>query len=480
MRYPARLLCLLTLLTLSGLAWSQSTHSVFFQGTDYELNVYRIHGEKPGKTLLLIGGIQGDEPGGYLSADSYSDIELEKGNLIIVPRANLKSIILNDRGPDGDMNRQFHDHPKPNPMLKVVAKLKQLMNEADLFLHLHDGWGFHYPKYIDAQRNPKRYGQSLIADAENFTCTDGRVLALGKLARRILERVNAQIENPRHHLHFFNTRTHDPDTPYPDMRKTATYYALRHHCLPAYGVESSKNIKSIELRILYHNLVINEFMRYLGIVPLTPKVLVPSPHLEFAEIQVNGEPKLVRDGDELRVHRGDRISVVRIGANSPRGISCDVLGHGGLNDLGHEFTIRHPTRILFRKESHVIGRVRLAMGGETKRYVAGKTRVFVIEVNGQRRLALEGEHLALTPHDTLRLISSFSDGNNAASPEINFKGWVPKHVHNSGDDRNYLIHLSDHLQKKFSVDHKGRLYPVVASTHSGRKLGQFYIELQND
>ena len=395
-----------------------------------------------------------------------------------MPRANLKSIILNDRGPDGDMNRQFHDNPRPNPMLKVVAKLKQLMGEADLFLHLHDGWGFHYPEYVDEQHNPKRYGQSLIADAETYTCKDGRVLKLGKLGREILARVNAQIENPKHHLHFFNTRTNDPKTPYPAMRKTATYYALRHHCLPAYGVESSKNIKSLSLRILYHNLVINAFMHHLGIVPLTPKVLIPSPRLEFAEINVNGKPKMVKNGDELRVRRGDRISVVKIGANSPRGISCDVLGHGGLNDLGHRFTITHATRILFRKESKEIGHVRLTLASGSERYVAGHTRVFVVEVNGQKRLVMEDEHLSLTPRDTLRLLSSFSDGNNAASPEINFKGWVPKNVRNSGDDRNYLIHLSDPLQKKFSVNRKGRLYPVVASTRSGRKLGQFYVELE--
>ena len=43
---------------------------------------------------MLIGGIQGNEPGGFLSADLYADMSLEKGNLIVVPRANFNSIIL--------------------------------------------------------------------------------------------------------------------------------------------------------------------------------------------------------------------------------------------------------------------------------------------------------------------------------------------------------------------------------------------------
>jgi hypothetical protein len=32
-------------------------------------------------------------------------MSLKKGNLIVVPRANFYSIIMNDRGPNGDMNR---------------------------------------------------------------------------------------------------------------------------------------------------------------------------------------------------------------------------------------------------------------------------------------------------------------------------------------------------------------------------------------
>ena len=55
---------------LPGLVQAQKRiHTVYFKGTDYELNVYRIYGKETGKTLLLIGGIQGDEPGGYLSVD---------------------------------------------------------------------------------------------------------------------------------------------------------------------------------------------------------------------------------------------------------------------------------------------------------------------------------------------------------------------------------------------------------------------------
>ncbi len=38
---------------------------VYFPNTPYELNVYKIYGKRPGKTLMLIGGIQGNEPEGF-------------------------------------------------------------------------------------------------------------------------------------------------------------------------------------------------------------------------------------------------------------------------------------------------------------------------------------------------------------------------------------------------------------------------------
>lgn len=83
----------LLLFQSQALVAGQRTHTVFFEGEENELHVYRINGTKPGKTLLIIGGIQGDEPGGFLAADFYADFSLETGNLIVVPRANFPSIL---------------------------------------------------------------------------------------------------------------------------------------------------------------------------------------------------------------------------------------------------------------------------------------------------------------------------------------------------------------------------------------------------
>ena len=135
----ALLCCLVATLCLApSTGWSKRTHEIFFKGTDYELHVYRQYGHEPGKTLLLIGGIQGDEPGGFLSADLYADMALAKGNLIVVPRANFYSIVLNQRQVNEDMNRKFGPATKSNYEAKIVDILKQLTSESDCLLNLHD------------------------------------------------------------------------------------------------------------------------------------------------------------------------------------------------------------------------------------------------------------------------------------------------------------------------------------------------------
>src|SRR3990167_4446703 len=85
----------------------RTEHDFYFENTEYELNIYKIYGAENGKTLMIIGGIQGDEPGGYLSADLYADMALRRGKLIVVPRANFFSIIEHKRAINRDMNRRF-------------------------------------------------------------------------------------------------------------------------------------------------------------------------------------------------------------------------------------------------------------------------------------------------------------------------------------------------------------------------------------
>jgi hypothetical protein len=451
-----------------------SEHKTYFEGSNYELNVYHIHGREDGPTLLIIGGIQGDEPGAFLSADLYSDLSLEKGNLIVVPRANLKSIILAERGADGDMNREFHEKPSGEPMDGVVKRLKKLMGHADLFLHLHDGWGYHYPKWVSKWRNPRRFGQSVITDADSFTCGSGERLDLRGRAKEVLAEVNAKIDKDKHHLHYFNTKTGQADSPFPDMKKTATYYALEEHCLPAFGVESSKHLPSLEMKVRHHNYVINAFMRQMGIVPEQPEVFLAKPRMHFLVVQVNGEPRVLDPGHTLWLEENDKIRVTHVEANYKRGLSCDVAGYGSLNDLNRTFEVSGDTRIICRKDNRDMGRIAVRLNGH---HEAADHRVLVVRVNGERRSVLEGQTLPVPADAEIELVTSFGDHNNRLNPVLNFKGWVPPDVRvNDGDDRGHAIALDGgRLWTKYSREGQGRTFPVVAVNGEDKEIARFWI-----
>ena len=196
---------------------------------------------------MLIGGIQGNEPGGFLSADLYADIVLERGNLIVVPRANFNSILQFKRGVNGDMNRKFTSKRPDDTEDEIVAILKSLVAESDCLLNLHDGSGFYSPRWEGPMKNPRRYGQSLIADADIYQSPDGRRMELKKMAQRVLARVNSRIQNPKYHLLFNNHQTAAPNSVHKEQRLSATFFALTRCHIPAFGVETSKSLPSVAM-----------------------------------------------------------------------------------------------------------------------------------------------------------------------------------------------------------------------------------------
>ena len=451
-------------------------HEVHFEGTPYELHIFRIYGREKGPTMLIIGGIQGDEPGGFLSADLYTEIALERGNLIVVPRANFKSIILFNRGIDGDMNRVFNKKKPETQMDRVVEIIKQLMKEADIFLNLHDGWGFHRDRYIDELRNPKRFGQSIIIDTGIYRCRDGREINLAEIAKRIIRGVNRKIKEEKYYMHLFNTRTDATNTPFPEMKKTATYFALKEYCIPSFGIETSKNLPSLEMKVLYHNYAINEFMKEFGIVPEQPRILLVRPRLRYAVISVNNEPVIVENGGTLFVEEKDTIRVIHIESNYERGLSCDVLGAGSLNDLRNDIILTNDTRIIFRKDNIKMGSIDV----KVRRNGRNKYFVFIVKHNNRKMAVLEGEILKVRKGDTLELIEAFGDNGHSMNYIINFKGFIPRGIDkNTGDDRGIKITINPAvLIKKFSQKGRGRLYPVTAEVSSGERA-RFWLEITN-
>ncbi len=436
-----------------------------FPNTENELKIYRNYGRTDGSTILVIGGIQGDEPGGYLSADLYSELPLEKGNLIVVPRANFQSIITNRRAMEKDMNRLFNqDKAAQTAEDSIVVIISGLMGEADLFLNLHDGYGFYRDKWIDAKHNPHRFGQSLIADVDVYNYK-GRTIDLKGIAGSILQNVNKKIPNPEYQIHFMNTHSFDPQSEFREMINSGTYNALVNYGIPAFGIESSKDLPSVEEKILYHNLVINEFMALYDILPEIPGIKEETVNLLFCHISINGQkPEIIYPGDRIKLKRGDRLSVRHISAGTTEnGLSCDILGIGSYQDYGKDLTVSNSTEILFRKDARTIGKVFVDVETPPIR----KSLIsYVLKRNGEWIKLSDGDTLRLGPRDSFSIEDVNSPDFRADEITVNVKGWVPKGSYNDGEDRHFSVPASDLIWKKYSLHGDGRMYPVVVTLNN--------------
>lgn len=488
----------------------QNLHDVYFANTEHELHVFRIYGKKPGKTIMLIGGIQGDEPGGYLTADLYADITLRKGNLIVVPRANFYSILLNQRnGLTGDMNRKFDEFDKSRTSMEqeIVSILKELIDQADCLLNLHEGSGFYNPKWVSDIENPDRFGQSIIFDAAAYFSEQKRqTITLAKMAEDVISRVNSQIEDSRYHFRANNHNTISPETRHPEQKKSATYYALTRSGIPAFGVETSKSIRSNTQKVNFQKMVVNEFMAYLGIEPETPGPHLEQTRLNYVLIKINnGFPYAVPNKTTIQVSPGDEVVITDIIANYNRGLAADFLGIGSYNDIRLPFRISQPTRVAIRKDAETCGWVEIALKKEAREITQNPSKPdvpvknispttdeatskpliseliaqkLILHVDGRIVTLTEGDE-AIVPRQKMFIIKGVQSNISQMDKNIfaNLKGYAPPKLQNDGNDINFPIFPEKDLWKRYSENGEGVRYPINV-TYEDREIGRFWIHLQ--
>lgn len=239
------------------------TGLVFADGFDFTL--IKKGAQNDNNTLFVVGGIQGDEPGGFMAASLLSThYKITKGSVWIVPNFNFYSIIKRDRGPYGDMNRKFanlsvndHDYHSIDRMKKIIKN-----QNIKMVVNLHDGSGFYREKYIDKNHQPRKWGQASIIDqAKVPNIKYGNLL---EIADKVDKHINKNLLKKEHIFHTKNTKTHLKKTyEEKEMSKTLTYYAIGEG-KAAFGNESSKALPVHE-RVYYKLLALEKFMDIMGI-----------------------------------------------------------------------------------------------------------------------------------------------------------------------------------------------------------------------
>jgi len=227
----------------------------------YPFTFHKLQSGVAGPTILIIGGIQGDEPGGFTAASLLvTDYEITRGEVWVVPNLNFESIIKRSRGVYGDMNRKFLDIPANDPEYQAITKIKSIITDQQIYmiLNLHDGSGFYNSDYVDKNENPMRWGQSIVIDQATIDSE-----AFGNLevvARNAMRSANTKTNSNQEKFRLKNTRTREGDK---EMEKTLTYFAVRNG-KAAMAVEASKSYPT-ERRIFNHLRFVEAMFEQMGI-----------------------------------------------------------------------------------------------------------------------------------------------------------------------------------------------------------------------
>lgn len=214
-------------------------------------------------TLLVIGGIHGNEPGSYFASALLTQYyHIKKGNLWIIPDLNRKSIQENNRGINGDLNRKFSQIDPEDPDIGIVKEVQKIITEPQvgLILNLHDGHGFYRKKYLNTIFNPNAWGQTCVIDQQMLD-HEHPFGHLDTIASNVSRSLNDDLIEEHHFFDVRNTNTRFDDEA---MKHSLTYFAVTNH-KPAFAIETSKHLPTLHHKVFYQLRAIECYMRLMGI-----------------------------------------------------------------------------------------------------------------------------------------------------------------------------------------------------------------------
>ena len=156
------------------------------KGTVYETTWTEMIGGRNGKSIIVEGGIHGDEIAGTLAIEALlPEIEITKGRVIWLPQMNKPAYQAKKRYINVDLNKVFPGNPQSNTYEHVLAsELFKWVGEqkADVVLTLHES------RYLHDGTNPKTFGQTIVYG----------VKPMPPLLQSVLDDLNTEMQEPRH------------------------------------------------------------------------------------------------------------------------------------------------------------------------------------------------------------------------------------------------------------------------------------------
>ena len=171
---------------------------LLMHGTDWETPALIRSTGVPGPALVVLGGVHGNEPAGWLAAEAITKWEPRAGALAVLPHANTRAIAGFARLVDGegDLNRQYPgDSESSIATSRLAAEITALCAtlDAEVVLDLHESWAFFVDRETDGFVNRAQTGTAYLGQ----TLTGGAGPRGHQIAGQIAAIVNEDIANER-------------------------------------------------------------------------------------------------------------------------------------------------------------------------------------------------------------------------------------------------------------------------------------------
>jgi hypothetical protein len=380
-------------------------------------------------TLLVIGGIHGNEPGSYFAAAILSRYyTIQEGNLWIVPDLNRPSIQQNSRGIYGDMNRKFADIDLQDADIEAIQEIQKIITEKQigLVLNLHDGHGFYRKQHLNTIFNPNAWGQTCVID-QGVLDAEHPFGNLNEIASKVSVELNHTLIEDHHLFDVRNTNTRFDDEA---MKHSLTYFAVSHN-KPAFAIETSKNLPTLHHKIFYQLHAIECYMKLMGIK-----------YTRTFELDLDSIQRLVAEHEGVTINNNFYLNLKNL---------KNTLSFIPLQSERNQFTFNHPLGSVQKKNEqyHIfIGNQKISTlipSYHSKEFCSDTVNIMS---DGQ---------IKKIPFATDFLVTAdFKIINDNINTRVNIIGFTQKGVKN---ESNIRVELSD-LDSKYSIDNSNKSYRV--------------------
>ncbi len=232
----------------SAAAPSTEPAGVLAEGTRWATPYFLLDSGKDGPTVMVVGGVHGNEPAGAAAADAIRRQAIARGKLVVLPRANLPGLKARRRRLPGvdrdasDLNRNFPKADGAAPRGQPAEAIWHLVRtiRPDWLVDLHESAGFR-------KANPKRVGNTVIHAVADET----RRRALAMIAA-----VNAGIDDETKQFILLRNPAKGSLA-----RSAADRLGLR-----AMIVETTRRDQPPALRMRQHRLMVERLLADLGMI----------------------------------------------------------------------------------------------------------------------------------------------------------------------------------------------------------------------